>query len=501
MHRLDIRLVFIRIAQILLILFPLFWAFLVQIQNLTRLHRADPSFGMTVPLTLTFWGGLLVLSRRPRLTVRRAAIEVGLCIAGLVSIRLLLLTLFSSDASSDFADIHHFAVDLATGLGTANIGKYQSIPQVTYLNMPALLLSLFYRLWGTSLRVGKFVMVVFAGLSGLGIYFSGKNAFHDHNRGISGALLFACLPSLVVYTGITTPEHIAILFITLVFLTLTRLEGLEGHWIWQILAFALLGALAGLVDWFRPVGVILVVAIVIADMLLSKLNSPKKWLQLGARLTLLFIFYAAVSNLSVNISERLFSVRIPANNLRLGEFLYIGLNVQTDGTNNGNESLKKIRDSFGDHYQEANRYLMDLTLARLVQDRARIPSLLVSKFNREWGDHHQLFEFALVGSNDAELAGYLKSIDDLFTPLMFLGVLISTLALLFKPANRAILSMHLFVLGVGCLLLITEAQNRYPVVVLPALVILAADWVAQSAEYLARAAAWLRGRKLPALRR
>lgn len=465
----------IRSSQVLLILFPLLLAAIVQIREVVGMSSSNP-FLVTIPLALSLIVFFIYLTQNQTAGRIKQIIEALIVLGIIISIRLVLLAIFSSRIESDFWDIHRFAVDLATGQGSANIMDYTFIPRVSYLNMTSIFLSFFYRLLGTDIRVGKLIMVGLSGLTGLTIYATAKKTWNNHAAGLVAALIFAFWPSLVVYTGMTTPDHIAMLLICLVFFTLLSIEDTGTGVNAFIPLFVLLGILCGWVDWFRPVGIVLVIAIILSDLFISGWRNRHHWLLLGCRIVSFFLIYTLVSNLSITISEELFNIQLPANNQGIGESLYIGLNPKTGGMFSQEDYayITANQRTFGNNFTAANRLMVEKALERISTHRDQILQLMLSKFNRVWSNHDQLFEFALNGSNDQELAGYLKILDALLTPMIAIGTMVSICSSFFMRISRGVFSMQLFILGLGLLLLVTEVQNRYHLVLVPVLVILAA---------------------------
>jgi hypothetical protein len=77
-----------------------------------------------------------------------------------IALRLVVLPLLSTNFSSDMADIHSFALDVASGQPFANLPDYQGIPRATHLNMTGLVMSIVYRILGASFATAKMFMVV-----------------------------------------------------------------------------------------------------------------------------------------------------------------------------------------------------------------------------------------------------------------------------------------------------------------------------------------------------
>ena len=82
-----------------------------------------------------------------------------------IALRLIVLPLLSTNFTSDFEDIHNFAVDVVSGHPYANLSNYPSIPWATHLNMTGLTMSVVYRIFGASFATAKMFMLVLAVLN------------------------------------------------------------------------------------------------------------------------------------------------------------------------------------------------------------------------------------------------------------------------------------------------------------------------------------------------
>ncbi len=490
-----------RVTIVLTFIFPLLLAIMVQVRSLA-LSLSSISFWMTVPLALVFLAYLVYRATLEEINPFRQWIEVAIAVFSLVAIRLLLITMLSSSVESDFWDIHRFAVDLANGQGLLHAADYSFIPRVTYNNTTAGLLSIFYRLFGASIRVGKLVMVCFSGLAGLAIYAAARRCLKSHAAGIVAVLAFAFWPALIAFTGMTSPDHIAIFLIALVFTISTRLEAAAPFSRKSILLLILLGITIGLVDWFRPVGIVLCLAMILSDILYTDWRTRKSLLFLAARVAGLLVVFAITSGLSVTLFERILNRQLPANNQRMGESLYIGMNMNSGGMYSLDDSkvIAEALQKYGADSNAFNRNMLSLAQERFSANRGLWADLLRRKFITAWAGHKQLFEFALHGSNDQELVGYLEILDAILTPAIFLGVLISVAVSLCIRPGRTIYAMILYILGFALLLLATEVQNRYRLALVPVMVILAAHGYICLAGWLVKSSAAMRPRRLNSTR-
>ena len=243
---------------------------------------------------------------------------VSLVILFAVALRMAMALILSTDLTSDVLDTHLYALDILSGNIPVTLGKYTYIPASSYKSMMGVTLAGFYAILGASVRTAKFFMVIFAGLTCGMIYKVGKDISGDHRVGLVAALLFATYPSLICYTSIPTSEHLDIWLLTftsllwLVFLRNSR----NDQWYWVLLTYALLGAMIGLVDWYRPIGPLVLLACILAE-IFTREQSPKIP-QIFARIAIFSICYFLVSDISHTIDERMNLIKLPSYRQRLG---------------------------------------------------------------------------------------------------------------------------------------------------------------------------------------
>lgn len=387
-----------------------------------------------------------------------------------VALRLILIPLLSTNFTSDFEDIHNFAVDVVSGRPFANLANYPSIPWATHLNITGLTLSLVYKIFGASFTVAKMFMVTMAGLTIWFIYLAGRD-LANARTGFVAASLYGTLPSLIGYTGIPSGENIALPLITLAILLYIRSKRTENYKLSRsIIIYILCGITIGLVDWFRPGGIILIAALVISDLLYTHRS---EWFPYRlSTLSGLVISYLIVSALSVVISENFFQRPVLSTSQKIGYFVLVGLNPVEEGRINleDRDIAFQAYARFENDNSAANNYLLQLARQRL--EGASLVDLFRSKFIQAWSNHKQMFDMALNGSNDQELIGVLSTIEGLVYLIITSFAGINVYASFLKRSHPAVFAMQLFILGSALGLLILEVQNRYTIITFPYLLLL-----------------------------
>jgi hypothetical protein len=242
---------------------------------------------------------------------------------------------------------------------------------------------------------------------------------------------------------------------------------------YSLIGYALCGITIGLVDWFRPGGIILLVSLIVSDLIyLTKENLLYRQLAL---LSLLILSYLAVSGLAVTISERFFQTDILSTFQMRGNFIYVGLSTKDNGTLNLEDGLFALDTyrQFGDDTAAANEYLIKLAIERLRGEPAdSVLGLFRSKFMRVWSNHEQLFQISLNGSNDQEFVGIMSAIDSFVYLVITLFIGIHIYSSFLKRSQPDVFAMQLFLLGFAIWELILEVQNRYGIITFPYLILL-----------------------------
>ena len=390
-----------------------------------------------------------------------------------IALRLIVLPLLSTNFSSDMADIHSFAVDVASGQPFANLDNYQGIPRASHLNMTGLVMSVIYRIVGASFATAKISMVVLSALTVWLIYLAGKQ-LAGTRIGFIAAIIYGTFPSLVCYSGVLSGEHFSLPLMVLAILFYGHIKKSEKNSLtYSLMGYALCGITIGFVDWFRPGGIILLVALVITDLIY--LTREKPFYHQLVPLGLLIISYFTVSSLAVTISERFFHTDILSTFQMRGNFIFVGLSTKDNGTLNLEDGLFALDTykRFGNDTAAANDYLIKLAIERLKAEPVdKVLDLFLSKFSRVWSNHQQLFQISLNGSNDQEFVGLMSAIDSFIYLVLTVFIGVNIYSTFRNRSQRSVFTMQLFLLGFAIWVLILEVQNRYGIITFPYLILL-----------------------------
>ena len=469
---LDALLILHRLALVIFIVFPIALALIAQFFRLVHDWDIEKAFQITLlvgafltPMFAlfaknTFWIAIEKTRPFPMLWV----------IILSIALRVVLLPLISTDFVNDMEDIHLFATDIYSGNPFANLNKYPNIPYATYLTLTGIILSFVYKIFGASTTIAKFLLVFLAGLTTWLVYLTGREIAGER-VGFVAAFFYGTLPSLLCYTGVLAGDHFALPLLVLIILLQIRLnKSGQDKILFYILGTVLCGVLIGLVDWFRPVGMTLLVALTISILIFQL--KKRAFFQTVLALVVLILSYFTVSKMAIVITENMFRTTIPSLSQRIGGYVLVGLNPDTAGGVNleDAQTIGETYNRFGNDYSAANRYLIKMAFDRLEQ--GKMTRLLKEKFILIWSSHEALFDYSLLGSNDQELVYLLGDFESLLYLVITFFILISTITSIIKQSQAAIFSMQSFILGFAVLMLILEVQNRYVLIVFPYSIIL-----------------------------
>jgi Dolichyl-phosphate-mannose-protein mannosyltransferase len=387
-----------------------------------------------------------------------------------VGLRVVLLPVISTNFVSDMEDIHNFAMDVAAGNPLTNLQNYPNIPRSIFLNMSGFVLGGIYKIFPPSFTTAKLCMVVLSGFT-IGLVYKTGRKICNSRAGFVAALTFAVFPALILYTGVLSGEHVAVFLIAGIILLYMKIHEHKNNKAYYLIGYLLMGGLIGLIDWFRPVGIILLISIIVTELIYVQ---KRKLLITFTALAGLFVGSLFITNLAVLISESVFQVDVLPASQRVGHYILVGLNPETEGTINGEdyEIANTTYEKFGDDHWSAQRYLIQLALERLKGHS--VLRLFWVKFDRMWANQDALFGYSLIGSDDGEMVLLMEYLEVFLYLLITIFVGFHAVKSIFRRPHPAVFVMQLFILGFALLLLVVEAQNRYVIIVFPYLLLLAA---------------------------
>ncbi|MBT4843717.1 MAG: hypothetical protein HOA53_18375 [Anaerolineae bacterium] len=456
-----------KIALVLLAFFPIALSLFFQIVSIINTWELLRLFQFA-SLIVVFFAPMLVvfINKSVRKEIKKYNEETLFWVIVLAFIlRIILVQVISTNFVSDFEDVHSFASDIYFGNTLANLSKYPNIPYSLHLNMPSFVLSIVYKLFGPSTNVAKLFMVLLGVITTFLIYLNGKEISNE-TVGLLSAFLFAILPSTICYSGTLDTVYLAfppLLLATLLYIRSSKNN--DSNLPSSVIYFSLIGILIGITDWFRPVGIILIIALIIS-LLIYKIKEWKNY-KLLIIIGIVLLSYTGTTNLAAQISKNIFQTNILSSSQRIGEYLLKGLNPISKGrvtTEDYDIAVNAYARFNGDSF-ETQKYLVNLAFSRL--DKEGSIELFKSKIDLIWASHDALFDYSLIGSNDDELVNLLRDFETLLWVIITVFMFFNVVFAIKENPSPATFTMQLFILGFALLLLFMEVQNRYVAIVIP----------------------------------
>lgn len=390
-----------------------------------------------------------------------------------VGVRLFFISHINTQPESDFLVINNDALRIAEGKNPAAI-------YVTTHVAITLIYGGLYKLFGTDLVVLKFFHAFVYSLSGVLIYFVGKQVFNSKLWGWIAGTLLVLWPSLAIYSNVLTPEHVFILAECAFLLVAVKLFGnhseIETSQIKtgrQVLLFCTTGIFLGMMGLFRPFDLLFLIALVII-LLVYRKNISFYVYVLG--LAALLIPYAMLSKLPGTVAEY-YHQNIP--NIRPCNLL-VGMSIESNGQWNLNDYYlcRNIRENSADS-SEYMSGVMQIVRERFIPRQAELFPFLEKKFSILWGDSYGIMAWSTqpvadgVSGEMINLALNLSLVELAVTLLLLVACLLAVILSLFQDIKAIPFLVMMAFFGFHLMEVPFEVQTRYRTVVIPMLILLA----------------------------
>lgn len=446
-------------------------------------------------------------------------LEALVCALLAVSSRSLAQAFLNVELAADFKLAHTNAVEFMRG---ESDNLYAA--RYPYWGCLAVVLSYVYRVFGEGRRVYESFNLACAGIATLALCYAGRKLTRRPAAGLAAGVVFGFWPALIGYSSLLTPEHPFIMLfpcacLTFMHATTSRVPRAKLGWL------AATGCLVGLMDCFKPVAIVLLVAFVFALIVHGDHGDVPTFLtrpRLLARMTLslrrrlllwsgvlvlvLGAGFAATRELGYLAVEH--NAGYPVNRHGLGETLRVGLDPKGRGMYPSyvRDRVVRAQVRYGADFEGASRALLAETLELVERNRSRMPAVLRFKFVYLWSSEGQTLRWSTrypkansrTAYEPTPLRRYLLPGYDAYWILVLVLACSGALFSAVRRPGPGMLGVSLFVAGSAMVLLLTEVQQRYRSTLAPALALLAGygvvgvyRCVSCSREDLGRVRRWL----------
>ena len=469
MRRDRVKNIFIRIFLWLLALFPLLLGAISAFIYFFN-YPSNKLFAFIITLII-FMGLMLLLASKLQIEKHDSLILVSLFFLTII-LRYISQNLIDTQPTADYLNALKIAEKFAEGF----------YPEVRSARFPywgfyKLTLSLFLNVFDHPFDFTKYLNLVLSGITTIGVYFLGKASSGTRKLALASAIIYIFFPGDILYKNMPTGEHIFIMLLPFAVLLFNySLNEREGNWI-KLLLFTFLGGLLGLMDLYRPVALILLIAFMLSIVFFKILATQQDkhffknrhfWQNL---LMILLIFIGFFSVKAIGFYALRKKTGYEPNRSGIGWTLRIGLDVQNGGIWNRAtyDQMIALYEKYEENYQEVNHILFKDTKEILKENRSEIFGFFVQKFSTTWKSTYDFFHWATVArSENGIISSSTEKLGTIILPLLdmyWLFILIFSCigAVYCAEYQRGIIPflLGLFIIGLGMMLLITETQQRY----------------------------------------
>ena len=458
------RIIFIAIGII-----PFGWGAVVAFTNYINYYHFKVIF--LVLILFYVWIFLIILRIKSFKAFSEITAIAFLFLATLL-IRYVWMLFLNVQPSSDFLTVFQLASKYMNG-------PFQNIYSARNLHWGFYSISIgeLFKIFGNSLNTIKASNLVIAGLTSVGIYFLGKKISGSRRFGFLATLIYALWPADIFYKNLPTGEHIfSMLLPYVIILFIYTLDHRTGNLRKIAFLSILLGSLLGLMDLYKPISIVLIIAFGIAIIFwapsMKKEANPKKDKILIKKL-ILFIFLVLAYLISKEFYYSIIKNKTgfqPNRNFYVWS-LRIGMDFQYEGKWNEGISnyMIDLYDANPNNDKLVNKILLNETKEIIASNKSQLFGFMVNKFNNVWKSDYDFSYWAslkqvdngLTAYDPAKLMTYLLPFSDSYLIFMLLFSFIGTLYCAVTQRSVPLITIGLFIIGFTILLFFSEVQQRY----------------------------------------
>lgn len=407
-------------------------------------------------------------------------------------LRLLVIKAYPLAMESDYKFYYDVAVMLKNGtILTQSNNEYISLFPNTFGY--SFVLSLVLRIFGEKPQLPLYFNAVISAGAAVISYYIGKLLF-GRRIGLIVLVLSIFIPSQILYSSVNGSEALFTFFVYLAALLILYVQKKynpeSASVVNIILLFFLCGALIAVAAAARPMGLILLIAVIIS--LLS--TSEKLDSRILGKKTFVYIYMSRgwLKASTVVIAYLLLTVLINTGikgtidkdiSTAAGYSLLVGLDIEHDG-GYSEESMNYLYDTYRQtgNPNAANQACLDLALERVKQNPVGILKLFTKKISLLWADDQYgvttnyvtLENQRLLTTQRLNQLNALSKYSNLYYIFLLFYSCVGAVLLLLKKERSNVYLIVIFFIGTFALHLLVEVQNRYHYYILNSFAILAA---------------------------
>ncbi len=393
-------------------------------------------------------GSILFIKNKDKINISKKFVIITLIISILFKL-LFVLTEFDYGVISDYKTFFDNAVNISNNTDI-NSFYYSLFP---YLYPYTFILGIFMKIFGSTYISVILLNIVLDLIGGFFLYKLLDRITNEKNKNL-GTVLYLINPMNIIFISFSAPLILVNTGIIILFYLISYLNK-KIAWI-----SILLGILIGLFNTFRPILIILLIAIVIYTIL-------KKYSYIN--LIIIIVLYFLTTGLMENVLGNIIGGETSFNS---GWSIYVGSNIEHSGRWNIDDSevFNSVLYSGDVTPHEAHSIMQEKGIDRYIDNGFNNIPLMVKKAHILVGDHaeYSSTEFTHYNSLDIELLIFILS-TLYFTFIIVLNIYNSYI--LCKKGNIDYIVYLIFGLGLVAATLLVEVSPRYLTPIYPSIII------------------------------
>lgn len=393
--------------------------------------------------------------------------------------RFLWIQLIPTDPSNDFYLYYNYAINASKGLFTQYDKTYPLFP--FKFGYP-LILSLIFRVFGTSIWIAKMVNVVVSVITVVLIYLITVE-ITCKKAGVIGCFIYTFWPTQIMYTSVLTSEHMFILFsvasIYFFILLINRKEIFIRN---RIFYSIVVGIFLTISQFIRPFSIIYLAIYVFFIIFYPKWYSSRtknietKIIVICTIITTYIICWTSLSNFVEGYTK------VPISKSSSGFSFLVGTNFDSSGMYNKED--ENILEEFNYEFKQVHMEAKNRAIGRIISYPLGFLNLMEKKIIIQWAsENYGLYwsttDFTHYNKATIFLENYYKQISRISQVYYLKIVIFTLLGILFIIVERKTIDpiwavFLLIFLGMSASFILFEVQDRYHYPIMPFFIIIAA---------------------------
>jgi hypothetical protein len=495
----------VRALYIMVSLFPFFLMLIFSLQNFAYIDGYKKElvlFPLILPVLCagSLW---LLFHYRKKIFSRKYQMMLILliCLTG-VLLRIFYICIFKTVPVSDFNTVYSFS------LGCNNPQLVDYVGQFSYLFYQGKLMRMIFSIFGGSVFIGQMFNCFLAVITMFFLFLTGKTLFHSTTLGLIPSLLFGIDPSMGIYCCVLSGEHIAIMFLSMFLSCLVYSLSLRYNKksiVKLLLWFSLDGLLLALFNIFKPVGFLILIAIIVANIVIVvlpmmtkrslEINKYNKFSRAAATIAVLLLSFSVLNQITNN-----YYTHVTGNQMKfsVATIVYEGLVFEGGGSWNPNvkTTVAQVKATYEGDPKKADSVLWEMLKSDFNKNYRGYPDMLKYKLRRSWDPGYAYIDWAVMSAPNGSVCkqnqSFIRAMATNFSCWYYLMIstfsIIGSLIVVFKPQkNRAfIFVLNIAVFGMALIFLLMEAQGRYKSIFHPIFLMISSMGIVRAGLFLSK---------------